>query len=446
LSAPREGASFAYAIAIGLASGRDANDASQKRGQDPTGDALATRAQAIRADLDRATVAWHSPVIEGRTRVERGQGELWLVVASSCGTLAEVESDAGVGAAVAIAAADHATRARIAGDVEIEPWIAPDGIGVVVHGAALRGETPAAHARRLADIGARSFAADPIDYVTPARASLLARDGARDGRVLAALGGALAPGHPSWIAALGTTDGVGRASDEAVALRASAMRAGPLRVAVIANADAAQADAAVQAADRWIARRPGESRACTPPIAPSARPGTYAVEIEAGAQSEATLAIALPAGDEAARRSALWIAAALDGAGGLLARALGDSGLARSWSAHVVGAPRVPALIVRVGAANAQLDAAVAQTRALLERLHQNGLPDADVARATEVRARAELAASLDPRARVLALWRGERPAGAPPAADALRAFATSVLRDDALVIVAARPSRAKGP
>lgn len=436
LSAPRDGATTTFSTAIGLASGRDT----------APGDALAARAQAIRADLDRATVAWHSPVVEARTRVERGQGELWLVVASPCGTVVEVDGDAGVGAAVALAAADRAARSRAAGDAEAEPWVAPDGLGLVVHGAAARGESPAAHARRLADLAARSLAADPLDAaaIGAARGWLLGRGGAREARVLGALGSALAPGHPSWIAPWGTADGVGRASDEAIALRASALRAGPLRVAVVANADAAQADAAAQAADRWIARRPGEARACAAGAAPIARPGTYAVDLEPGASSEATLALALPTGDDA-RRAALLLAAALDGADGLLARALGDGNLARSWSAAVLGAPRAPSLVVRVVAPNAQLDAAVAQTRALFDRLQKNGITEQERTRASELRARADLAAALDPRARLLALWRGER-AGAPPTADALRAFAASVLRDDALVIVAARPARSKGP
>ena len=42
---------------------------------------------------------------------------------------------------------------------------------------------------------------------------------------------------------------------------------------------------------------------------------------------------------------------------------------------------------------------------------------------------------------RTLSLWRSDAPESAP-SLDALRAFATATLRDDALVIVAARPPR----
>ena len=438
-----------FAIAIGLASGRDAAPA----------DALATRASAIRSDLDRAMVAWHSPVVDARTSTERGQGELWLLVGSPCGTAPEVDADAGLGAAVAVGAAKHALL-RSANDAEIEPWVAADGIGLLVHGPARASESPAAHARRLADLAARSFAADALapTSIAQARASLLVRASDPDGRVSSALGAALAPGHPSWVWPLGTSEGLGRSSDEAVWMRAAAMRAGPLRVAVLANADTAQADAAVHAVDRWIARRPGEARTCAlaPSTPPLARPGTYAVEIASGGGAEASLALPLPLGDDA-RAMATWLAAALDGEGGLLAHALGDGALARSHGARVIGEPRAPALVVRIAAANAQLDQAVAQVRALIDRVRQGALTEADRARAQASLAKEELSLALDPRARLVALFRSPSRSGSAsrdardagklssiaPTLDALRAFAAAALREDALVIVAARPARA---
>jgi hypothetical protein len=402
---------------------------------------------AILAELDRATVAWHARVIEARTRVERGQGEVWLLLASPCGTLPEGNGDAGAGAAVAAAAAAQA--AARAPDAFAEPFVSLDGVGLLVHGPPRAGESPQAHARRLADVAARALAADALEpaYVAQARTALLAHAAETDPRALGVLGGVVAPGHPSWLAPAGTSFGLASASESGVALRAAGMRAGPLRVAVVANADGAQADAAVRAADRWIVRRPGEARACPPlPALPPLRIGTYAVPIPAGTGSEALLAVPLVPGDDAARSAATWIASALDGPEGLLARALGptrpdapETALARGWSAVVLGAPHAPALVVRVLAGDASLDAAVAQVRSLLDRLRQGALREEDRARAAASLANAGLAASLSPRARTIDLWRSE---GAPPAPslDALRAFAASSLRDDTLVIVAARP------
>ncbi len=53
-------------LAVGLAAPRD------------TGTSATVPAAEIRTEIDRATMAWHAPVIEARTRVERGQGETWV--------------------------------------------------------------------------------------------------------------------------------------------------------------------------------------------------------------------------------------------------------------------------------------------------------------------------------------------------------------------------------
>lgn len=425
------------AVAVGFPVPRDATAAST-----PSPD-------AVKKEIDATVAAFRQPVVDARVKVEHGQSDLWLLVASPCGTLPEVEGDAGLGAAFAVASADEARRRADAG-IGVEPWATWDAVGIVAHAPFTPGEPPAALARRVADAAARSFAADPLDTLAAARvrASLLgyaSRD--VEDRALVALGNALVPGHPSWIVPSGTPEALGRSSDGALLARAASLRAGPLRVSVLANVDAAQGAAAVAAVDRWVARRPGEVRACPQPSTPAPpRPGTYAVDA-VGVPSEALVAVPLAAGDAAARANAEWIAAALDGPGGLLARALGSAGLARAWSARVVGPPRGAALVVRVTSGQGALDAAVAQIRALYDRLRQGAMSEADRQRAQAARAQERVRAALDPRGRLLALWRGE-PAAAPaaPTLDALRAFAASTLKDDALVIVAARPPRPTPP
>ncbi len=430
-------------ITVGVASPRDAQDA--------TGP---SRSDAIRSEIDRASLAWHAPVVEKRAHVEPGQGELWLLLASTCGTLPEMAGDAGVGAEVATAAAARVVEA--AGDASAEAFVGVDGVGVLVHGPARQGELPLSHARRLADLAARAFAADAVDarHIAGARTALLLQESDPSARSLAALGGALAQGHPSWVAPFGTTVGLSSASDEAIAARAAAMRAGPLRVAILANVDAAQADAAARSVDRWVARRPGEARSCAaPPVVPPARAGTYAVDLPAGVPSEALLALPIAAGDDATRSAALWVAAALDGPDGLLSRALAPQArdapvapLARSWSAAVLALAHPPALVVRLTAMDGTLDAAVAQTRVLLNRVRQGALSEDDRSRASALVASARLASSLDPRARTINLWRGDVPPPPPPRSRPCEAFAAAVLRDEALVIVAARPARPEPP
>ncbi len=428
------------AITVGLAPPRDAPN--------PVGGG-----DAIRTEIDRATLAWRAPVVEARTFVERGQGETWVLLASPCGTAPESNADAGLGAAVAMASAAQA--ADSARDARFEPYVGTDGIGVLAHGPARPGESPQAHARRLADSTARAFAADAIEpeRAAQARIALLAHAAEIDSRTLGTLASALSPNHPSWLAAQGTLFGLAGVSDESVAVRAAAVRAGPLRVAVLANVDAAQADAAVRAVDRWVARRPGESRACPAMAVVNApRAGTYAVDLPIGAPSEVLIGVPLPPADAPARAMATWLAAAIDGADGLLAHALGadsartagaqGSALAQQWSAVVLGAPQSSSIVVRLVGPDASIDGAVAQVRALLDRLRRGALRDEDRTRAAGAIARARLAASLDPRERVVDLWRGEAP-GPTPSLDELRTFAAGVLRDEGFVIVASRPPRA---
>ncbi|WP_394820551.1 hypothetical protein [Pendulispora albinea] len=413
----------------------------------------------MRTELERALAAWRDPVVEPRIRVERGQSDLWVLLASPCGTVPEVDADAGLGAVFALIAAERA-QSRTDPSLTIEPWASGDAIGLIAHGPALAGEAPLAHARRIGDAVARSFVQPPdLGLAARARAALLASAirpdpelrgfprptfNAAQSRALVALAHAVVPGHPSWFSPSGSLEALARSSDGALLARATGLRNGPLRVAVLANEDAAQATAAARAVDRWLPRRPGETRVCSAPSEPPPpRPGTYTVDL-VGAPSEAWLALPLARGDERAAQMARFFALALDGDDGLLARAVGGPGLARAWSAKVVGPSRGPALVLRITSAEGALDAAVAQTRALLDRLRQRGLEESDRQRAISARARTELRALLEPHGRLLGLFRDGAASQipAPPSLDALRSFAANALRDDALVIVAARPPR----
>ena len=446
---PNGASSFAAAmrgsVALGLPLRRGAVPAAEGT-LDPSRDAVSTAMQ-------RAALSWQKPVAEGRTRIEPGQGETWVLLASPCGTEGETDADAGLTALFTVAAAE---MARSSPEARVEPWVVADGAGLLVHGPALASESPVAHARRLADVVARSFASDSLvlTAIGRARAELLRRDARSDGPALGVVASAIAPGHPSWVVPSGREDNLARAADAAVLARAQSLRAGPLRIAVLANVDAAQGDAAVRAADRWIDRRVGDARACRgSSAAGTPRPGTYAVEPRPGAAPEAYLAFPVARADEGERSAATLVAAALEGDGGLLEKALLGPGLARTWSARVVGWPRAPALVVRIVSTQASLDGAVMQARALVDRLKKSGLAPADHERASAGAAREAVDAALDPRARVVATWRGEAiPTAAQPlprgraSIDDVRAFAAKRLGEEALVVVASRPGLARPP
>lgn len=451
LARPSGQSAVRLVAAVGLAPSRDTTDASS-----------AARATVVQAAVDRAIIMWAAPVVESRVRVEKGQGELWLLLASPCGTSSEGDGDGGLGALAAAAAAEHVAVAFHGEDVTAEPWVATDGLGVLVHAVARPGETAVAHGRRVADAAARSFAAEAIPPATLARArarvlrSVESTDGVRPFSVLAS---ALAPGHPSWVAPWGTETTVGRASDGAVTARAQALRAGPLRVAILANDGLSQGEAASRAVDRWVVRHAGEARGCSPVTAglpPKA--GTYPFDPAPSAAGSGEVWIAAPLsrdGWTADRETAETLAATLDGEDGALARALHEGGLARRTGALVVGDRRGAALTLRVVTAPGNVDAVVAQVRVLLERLRQGGLAEADGARGAARRERSLLAQGLTPRWRLGALWRGESPRADggprgpgpahPPTLADLNALSAQAFRDDALVFVTTAPAPVKG-
>lgn len=403
--------------------------------------------EVLAAALQRAESASKASVAEERTRFEPGQGEAWVLLASPCGSIGETDTTAG---ATALFATAVAAMAREASDVAVEPWSVPDGAGLLVHGSARPGESSSVHVQRLADIASRHLlAAVPTPVaIAHARGELLRRDARVDGPVVRAVAAAVAPGRPSSMLAAGPEEALLPMSDATVLARGEAIRRGPFRVAVLANAAVSQGKDAHRAVERWFPREDGASRSCSEaPVVQAARAGTYSIEPRPGAAPEAYLAFPLGRGDERERVSATLLAAALDGSGGLLERAMASNDLARSWSARVIGWPSAPALVVRLTSSQANLDGSVMQARALFDRLRRGGLTAADYARAVTKVDRDAVAAALDPRFRVVATWRGEpiptarepMPRGRATVED-MRTFTEKRLAEESLVIVASRP------
>src|SRR6185437_1059602 len=222
---------------------------------------------------------------EHRATVERGQGELWLLLASPCGVAEETAADAGQSALAVLAAVESR---RLAEDVTLEPWITPDGIGVLAHAPARdERETPTELARRVADAAARTLtAASPSpEAAAAARASALETIERRlgpQGTAFAAFAAAISPDHPSWVDPFGLWSPVAGAGAEALRLRALALAQGPLRLAVIANTDAAQAAAANDAVDRWLAPL-ASARTCHAGSPSAPRPGRHEAKLPSSA-------------------------------------------------------------------------------------------------------------------------------------------------------------------
>jgi hypothetical protein len=355
---------------------------------------------------------WQRPSMEQRTRVERGQGRLWMLLASPCGTSGESSADAGVSALLMRTLAS--TRARL-GQVAIEPWASTDGIGLLAHASPLGPrESSIAHAERVADaLGRAVFSRLGDADVAAARAELLRDLGSKPRAGFAALLEGLAPGHPSWLEPRGSWEAVSELTPQGVAARRQLFWRGPLRVAIVSNADKAQSAAAAAALDRWFRPLRGEPSGCPQDSAAIPQSGQMSVATTGGSEASVVyVAVPIPAdaGSRAAGRATAYL---LNRRGGWLDRALGGPKLASSARASVFGGSRAGALVIEVRAVEGKTSDAAAQVRALLKRLSEGAATVEDAARAAEWLARVEQAAVLDPRRRIVELWTGA--AEAPP-------------------------------
>ncbi len=401
---------------------------------------LAPLGPKMQAAVDRARLSWARGEVDVVSRVEAGQGELWLALGSSCGSAHEGVLDAGIGrvAMQALVTAAH-PRALLDG-VTLEPWGGALGVGAVAHAVPRPSESSSALAHRVADGVARAFLATypDVDDELAARSTSLVDLGnpPPPGDLVRLALRSLAPEHPSWLDGLGTLEGVARVGPEWIDLRLATLRASPLRIAVLANVDAQQVEVAAHAADRWTPRRPGESRACPVVDAATTPKGAiHPLTVKAGTG----VAFAFPV-DEAQRPSAMLLAQAIGGAGGKLDGALAASGLVSSLDARYVRGVGHGALVVVALAPDANVEAVVEKLRALFASLRGAGLVYADFARALGKEKDARLLRQIEPRARVVDLFLGElEPAVTSVDLARLRAVAAKVLDEDRAQLVVAR-------
>jgi hypothetical protein len=371
-------------------------------------------------------------------RDEPGQGELWVLLASPCGTSSEGASDAGNHAVFLRALAREASGTN---DVQLEPWVAVDGAGLLAHAPRRdANETAASLARRVGSALGRALLASAPSGPTLAsvRAGLLDEIGPdpRPGYWLAL--DAMSPGHPSWLEPRGTFAALSDAGQGSFELSRRAFLRGPLRVAVLTNAVNAQAELSRSAIERWIGTERLGTEACPSRTPATPRVGELTLQTSTGPDAEgAYVAVALPGLSGPVRRHAEATLFLLNRRGGLLDQAL--SSLAARADARLVGGPTLGGLVIRVSADRSAESAAVTQVRALLDRLGRGATSQEDVILADRELSRAELETSLDPRRRIIDLFRGTAP---PSTLDlgALRAFQARLVGSHHTVVYVRSP------
>lgn len=431
LSTPVAGAEPRSAIVLGVP------PSASVRPSDPS------PSRAFAAELSRALAATAEPVVERKSSIERGQGELWALLASPCGVADEGVLDAGSTAlALLSAVASHDPSSG----VFLEPWVGAEGVGIVAHASPRdERETPLELARRVGDAAARALAAPDLSSssLAEARASLLShleRTQGRAGVVFGALAAALSPEHPSWLDPFGVFPRVSGVGVDASRLRLRSLVEGPLRLSVLANVDADQATEVGRVVDRWLVPRTS-TRPCSAAALGQAKADPVGVRLPRDAGlGQALVAAPVPAVGTVGHELSLFTALALGGDGGLLEGTFPVGGGVRA-SARVVGTSRAAVLVVDVRAPADVLSAAVGDVRALLHRLATAGLSQAELSRASRILAERDLEARSEPRRRLIQLWSGRNaPLRETPAAPALSTFLTTTFQDPSITVIEGLP------
>ena len=397
---------------------------------------VTTAAEKPRFDFNAALTAERQaekePLFEVVRRAEPGQGRLWALFAPTCGTSGEAAATAGESALVASALA----RVAPSSDVTVEPWLAPDGVGLLV-GTRRRdpGETSDAQAVRLGRaLGELIATARPSPTeLAGARAELTSGLGGELHRGYFVALDALTDGHPSWLEPRGTFAGLASAPAGGYEAALGRWLGRPFRLAVLANGDAGQPEVVRRELERWL--RPGRTDiARCPSRTHSAAPSTeLTLAVSGDAPEGSYVGIPFPAFEHRLPVEARATLVLLNRSGGWLDQALTD--LQASATALALGGPDAAALVIEVVATEGQRQAAVDRVRALIERVASGRVAPTEFEAARRELAQSEAGELLDPRRRVVATWRGVTRAEPPLDLGRLLAWLATLRRSGTVVV-----------
>jgi hypothetical protein len=387
----------------------------------------------LNAALTALRQASAQPLMEVVQRAEPGQGRLWALFAPTCGTTVEAAKDAGESAFVVSALA----RTARGGDVTVEPWIATDGVGLLVGARRATANEPGdVQARRLGRALGELVAAtrpSPAELVAT-RDELSTAVGGEQHRGFFLALDALSGGHPSWLEPRGTFAALSSAPMGGFDAALGRWLARPLRLAVLTNGGESQADLVRVEIERWL--RPGRSEALRCPH--RSRPTPHANEITLGLSSDVPegtyLGLPFPAFERRMPSEARAAFLLLNRSGGWLDQIFSD--MPASATALALGGPDGAAIVVEVVAGTGQREVALTRLRALFERLATSPVAPADVAFARRELEQADAGELLDPRRRAVALWRQARAAPEPPLDAARLSKWLATLRRSSAVVV----------
>ena len=354
------------------------------------------------------------PTLEVSSRSEAGQGELWLLLASPCGSGIEGASDAG---AISLALRSMALGGET-DDVQLEPWVTSDGAGLLAHAPRRDAhETALAQSERVAGALGRAFARRMNGgEIGAARTALLNELGGRPFVGWSTLLEGLAPAHPSWLEPRGMWMTVSELSADELERTRRFVLAGPLRLAVLANRGETQAATAARTLEAWLLAVRADPTECVAARGELPRRGETKVR-QAGAASYegAYVGVVLAQTGLRGARAAELAELVLNQPRSALQRAVAARAPGANATARALAGVRRPALVVEIRAMPEQLADAVSAVRGSLDELGRGELASDAFAQAAARLAEREADARFDPRRRIVDLFRG----AAPPDLDA---------------------------
>ena len=354
----------------------------------------------------RAPINWDTT-----HRLETGQGEQWVLLASPCGTSTESSDDAGSTAAWIRAIARHYSDHL---GVQVEPWLIPDGVGFIAHCPAQSPtESPTAIAARLGNALGSIVATGSVSgaELAAVREDALLRVGSTPRRAFWQLVNTLSSSRPSSFEPLGSFESICKL--ELANLRTSRLKwlDGPLRLSTLLNRSENQLAPLSAALHRWLDPQHVETRQCAQ-TAEAVRPSS---DIQISTRNLDTrdsnlyMAVQLAPENQENLIYEHWLLWLLARSGGWLEIALAQPASLNSFTADIKGPRHNRSLIVAVSVADeAKTADCVLRLRTLFSHLAEVGA-DAQEVRLVQTWSEDQIRrAELDPRRRLVDLWWGD--------------------------------------
>ncbi len=349
--------------------------------------------------------------LEAVHRLESGQSEQWALLASPCGTLAESADDSG-----STAAWVRAVAKRYSGHlgVQVEPWLTVDGVGFIAHcPTQSQAESPSALATRLGNALGSIIATGSVNGAELAaiREDALLRVGPAPRRAWWQLVDLLSPDHPSCIEPLGSFDSIRKL--DLANIRASRLRwlHGPLRLSTLLNQSENQLEKLTFPLHRWLDPHRAETKQCAQleQDVEQSRDVQYNTRSLDARDSNVYVAIRLAPDLKENLIYEHWLLWLLTRPSGWIEKALDQLGSLHSVSAEVEGPRQRRSLIVGLNVADeSKVADCILRLRTLFSRLADSGADSQDVRLAQRWSDAQIRRAELDPRRRLVDLWRGD--------------------------------------